>query len=121
MTETRTADVTTSCSFCCKASTEVGTIVAGPGVHICDECVALCAEIIATKPEAVEPMPTWEAADLDTVLATLPRVVAAGTQVEDTLTRLVGHARTMGATWARIGEALGTTRQAAWDRFSGEE
>jgi hypothetical protein len=30
-------------------------------------------------------------------------------------------ARAMGVTWARIGEALGITRQSAWERFSGEE
>jgi hypothetical protein len=33
----------------------------------------------------------------------------------------VHRARALGATWARIGEALGMTRQSAWERFSGEE
>ena len=34
------------CSFCGKAQTEVKTLVAGPGVFICDECVQLCLSII---------------------------------------------------------------------------
>lgn len=34
------------CSFCGKSQAEVQKIVAGPGVFICNECVALCQEII---------------------------------------------------------------------------
>jgi hypothetical protein len=34
-----------SCSFCLKAYTDAGTLVAGPGVYICDECVALCSQL----------------------------------------------------------------------------
>ncbi len=35
------------CSFCGKSQSQVKRMVAGPGVYICDECVALCEEIIA--------------------------------------------------------------------------
>lgn len=34
------------CSFCGKSSDEVKKLVAGPGVYICNECVALAQEII---------------------------------------------------------------------------
>ena len=34
------------CSFCGKAQDEVGKLIAGPGVYICDECIAVCQEII---------------------------------------------------------------------------
>ena len=34
------------CSFCNKPQSEVGTLIAGPGVYICDECVDLCQSII---------------------------------------------------------------------------
>ena len=35
------------CSFCGKARDQVGRLIAGPGsVYICDECIALCREII---------------------------------------------------------------------------
>ena len=34
------------CSFCGKTQDQVRTLVAGPGVYICDECIELCNEII---------------------------------------------------------------------------
>ena len=34
------------CSFCGKTQDQVRKLVAGPGVHICDECIELCNEII---------------------------------------------------------------------------
>ncbi len=36
-----------TCSFCGKRQEEVDKLIAGPDVNICDECVALCAEIVA--------------------------------------------------------------------------
>jgi ATP-dependent Clp protease ATP-binding subunit ClpX len=38
-----------SCSFCGKNQEEVQRLIAGPDVYICDECVALCNEIIAQE------------------------------------------------------------------------
>jgi len=35
------------CSFCGKEATDVKKLIAGPDVHICNECVTLCNEIIA--------------------------------------------------------------------------
>ncbi|HEX8890365.1 MAG TPA: ClpX C4-type zinc finger protein [Pyrinomonadaceae bacterium] len=35
------------CSFCGKSENEVGKLVSGPNVYICDECVNICNEIIA--------------------------------------------------------------------------
>lgn len=119
--------VPASCSFCLKASEDVGTLVAGPGVYICDGCVALCSQLIAAKPTAkakgrAPRLAPWEAeAGLDAVLASLPRVAQAGNQAQYTLTQYVRRARRLGATWATIGHALGMARQSAWERFSGEE
>jgi ATP-dependent Clp protease ATP-binding subunit ClpX len=42
------------CSFCGKEATDVRKLIAGPKVHICDECVSLCREIIAEDEEALE-------------------------------------------------------------------
>lgn len=42
--------VTASCSFCLKPNTEVARLVAGPGVYICNECVALCVQVIEGQP-----------------------------------------------------------------------
>ena len=35
-----------TCSFCGKKSTEVGRLIAGPSVFICDQCVAECSRLI---------------------------------------------------------------------------
>ena len=35
------------CSFCNKRQAAVRKLIAGPTVHICDECVAVCVNIIA--------------------------------------------------------------------------
>jgi ClpX C4-type zinc finger len=37
------------CSFCGKAEHQVRRLIAGPGVFICDGCVALCTEILAAE------------------------------------------------------------------------
>lgn len=37
------------CSFCSKTQFEVSKLIAGPLVFICDECVDLCADILAAK------------------------------------------------------------------------
>jgi ClpX C4-type zinc finger len=111
-----------SCSFCGKPNTEVATLVAGPGVYICDECVALCQLIMESKPASVPQLRAWQQTDdVEAVLESLPRVARAADQVEKDLAGWVGRARELGATWARIGESLDMTRQSAWARFSGEE
>jgi len=38
-----------TCSFCGKNQKEVRKLIAGPSVHICDECVKLCGGIIAEE------------------------------------------------------------------------
>jgi hypothetical protein len=49
-------------------------------------------------------------------------VLANGaTRVDDKVQELVAHCRNTGKTWTQIGHALGMTKQAAWERFSGEE
>lgn len=110
------------CSFCLKPTGDVEAMVAGPGVYICNECVDLCVQIIAAR-ETREPIPaSWEQrlSDED-LLAMLPKIAATSVQVDRQLDKYVRHARSRGITWTRIGMALGTTRQSAWERFSGED
>ena len=38
--------VACTCSFCGKSQEEVGKLIAGPNVYICDECIELCNEIM---------------------------------------------------------------------------
>lgn len=45
-------DESICCSFCGKASGEVEKMIAGPdGAYICNECIALCGEIMAEEEE----------------------------------------------------------------------
>jgi hypothetical protein len=114
------------CSFCAKPSSEIAKLIAGPGVHICNECVGLCQDILrAEEHKPSDPgtrLPAWEATMTDEqILDLLPRVAAVGAQTEASLQRLVAILRERRVTWARIGSALQITRQSAWERFSGEE
>ncbi|RCG20101.1 hypothetical protein DQ384_37720 [Sphaerisporangium album] len=116
------ADQDLRCSFCGKPKTEVRKLVAGPGVHICDGCVGLSAQILAEEPAAPAPEIPWPDVMTDEqILEMLPRVAAVSAQVEENLRVWVQRLRDRGVTWARIGAALGMTRQSAWERFSGEE
>ncbi len=109
------------CSFCSKPKTDVAKMIAGAGVHICNECVGLCAEILAAQSVETPEIPYTESMTVEQILEFLPRIAEVGAQVEDNLRVWVHRARDRGATWARIGAALGMTRQSAWERFSGEE
>jgi ClpX C4-type zinc finger protein len=111
------------CSFCGKPSAEVDKLVAGAGVYICNECVALSASIIdgSRNSPAGPPVPMWESLTAEEMLGHIPRVAAHIDQAEADLRSWVQELRRRGVTWARIGEALGITRQSAWGRFSGEE
>jgi len=110
------------CSFCLKPNTQVGRLVAGPAVFICDGCVDLCTRVISGAPDRSPRLFPWEATDsMDAALANLPNVARAQAQVEDGLLGWVRRARALGATWAQVGDALGITRQSAWERFAAEE
>ncbi len=114
--------VAVRCSFCLKASDEVRTVVAGPGVYICDECVGLCSQLVADHVPSGRPPAPWDAAhSLDEVLGFLGPVARARAQVDATLSAWVATARRLGATWEQVGGALGVTRQSAWERFAGAE
>jgi hypothetical protein len=41
--------------------------------------------------------------------------------IDKVLREQVRRARSAGCSWSDIGEALGTTKQAAWERFSNEK
>lgn len=111
------------CSFCSKPDTKVDKMVAGPGVHICNECVALAASIIdeSLGSPARPRVPVWASLTDEEMLSHIPRVAAHIDQAEADLRSWVQELRRRGVTWSRIGESLGITRQSAWERFSGEE
>jgi hypothetical protein len=113
--------MTSRCSFCTKDADSVATLVAGAGVFICNECVDLCAQIIATRRASQEPprLPAWEQVDDQALLTHLPRIEAVRDQVDDDLRAWVAEARRRELSWDKIGQALGMKRQSAWERFAG--
>jgi len=65
MSETKSATgLPIDCSFCGKSAQEVTKLIAGPSVFICDECIALCNDIVREESaastaaaEAQDPLP----------------------------------------------------------------
>ena len=125
------------CSFCTKSRLDVVKLVAGPGVFICNECVDLCNRIIteeadrkgspadvpvrSAKSRVPQTLKAWDGLSNDGLLAEMVRAHAAHQSVDRAVGLHVAALRARGVSWARIGEALGMTRQSAWERFSGEE
>src|SRR5262249_46778734 len=115
--------VIASCSFCGKPNTEVERLVAGPGVYICNECVALSQQVMdETTTRSVPQLAPWQQIDrVGAARETRPGIARGGAVVEEPRGGGVRGARELGATGAGMGEALGMPRQSAWARFSGEE
>jgi predicted DNA-binding transcriptional regulator AlpA len=67
------------CTFCGKPVTEVATMIAGPGVYICDKCVGLAVDIVAEHGKAIEHAASVDVEVTDR-LAVLERTVAELTQ-----------------------------------------
>jgi hypothetical protein len=105
------------CTFCRKSEHEIAKLVAGPGVYICNECIDAANRIIAE--DASRPITDLSRISEDDLLRTLAQT--NGDLAPSALDLTVKELRRRGVTWARIGGALGISRQAAWERFSGEE
>lgn len=106
------------CSFCGKTAKEVTSLIAGgasPGIHICGSCVGVCTSILAGTP--TEGFADWTKRTDDELLANLPRAQAAHAGTGLVLQQNVDELREREVSWQRIGDALGVSRQAAWERF----
>jgi hypothetical protein len=107
------------CSFCSKLHTDVAKLIAGPGVYICDGCVNLCVDVLAESTDAEPPsLPEWAGLSDDELLQRIPIIASSAANIEAGLRDRVHELRDRGVSWARIGSALGMTRQSAWERFS---
>jgi hypothetical protein len=108
------------CSFCGKSQEEVKTLVSGPGVFICDECVQLGQEVIDKKAALPgKPGPAFLPGNAPTegLLKTLAGYNGAFERVEAAMQDIVDILREREVSWATIGDALAVSRQAAWKRF----
>ena len=52
VSENKTGDKLLYCSFCGKSQHEVKKLIAGPSVFVCDECVALCNDIMKEEAQS---------------------------------------------------------------------
>jgi ATP-dependent Clp protease ATP-binding subunit ClpX len=107
------------CSFCLKSQHEVAMLVAGPArVSICDVCVGLAGEWVAGRTPDISGYPPPDKLPTERLLNQLPAIEShyrgQGTQLE----WVVDQLRSRKVSWAAIGEKLGVSRQAAWERFS---
>jgi uncharacterized NAD(P)/FAD-binding protein YdhS len=59
----------------------------------------------------------WQSEPLDG----LGELCRAATALDKLTRDTVRRARTAGHSWTQIGQALGVSKQAAWERFSGED
>ena len=105
------------CSFCGKNQDEVATLIAGPTVFICNECIGLCNRILEDKGATARIRPA-ETASTESLLLMLKVEGALDARRRIELQEIVDVLRKRDVSWATIGEALGVSRQAAWDRFS---
>jgi hypothetical protein len=125
MSETATEEplarlFTMQCSFCGKAAATVAKLIAGPGVFICNECVALCDAIIAegqdkTRDPGQLLLPGTVTKEM--LISILAGYNGAFERVDQTMQEIVDLLREQDVSWATIGEALNVSRQAAWKRF----
>ena len=110
------------CSFCGKSKDKVRRLVAGPGVFICDGCVRLCNEVLDSDERRGRELSIGPDSEVADVLLDELRINAAGLkQSEEQLQRAVSLLRKNQVVWSQIGQAIGISRQAAWERFSGED
>ena len=124
-TATSTDKPIASCSFCNKPNTAVKSLVAGPGVFICNECVELSAAIVAdvahpTPEESARLRAQFADRSAAEILDMLPGVARSAARIEAELARWVNRLRERGTDWQQIADALGTSVNAARQRFEAE-
>ena len=110
-----------SCAFCGLVPEPRVRLVAGPGIAICEYCVAQANAILHQPVGAVSSPslgPAWQHMTDVEILDHLPEISTVSLRIDEQLLIWVRAARERGISWSRIGEALKITRQSAWERFS---
>jgi ATP-dependent Clp protease ATP-binding subunit ClpX len=109
---------TMHCSFCGKSQHEVEKLIAGPIGFICNECVAMCNDVIAARPVPDHGYTKPLERTTEQLLSLMGSVNYAADASRDFLQQIVDTLRGREVSWADIGERLGVSRQSAWERFS---
>lgn len=107
------------CSFCGVQGQEGAKFAGGLGAMMCVPCVEHFHGIFSSEAEtAARSRPPWESLSDAELLSKLPLIAANAEQVNSFLIEWVDLLRGRKISWAEIGKAMGTSRQAAWERFS---
>jgi ATP-dependent Clp protease ATP-binding subunit ClpX len=116
-------DESHTCSFCGRSQEEVDKLVAGAGVglFICDQCIDLCKEIIEEASADLTRSIDLPGAPIEQAIQRMVALHQSRQQVDREAAAAVRGLRDRGVTWSRIGQALGMTKQSAWERYSGEQ
>lgn len=112
-----------TCSFCEEPGGDRRRVLQGTGVAICSECLANLQhqlDRVISGDLNLPPMGELDVTD-EQLLTGLAGHQHSVKQAEAALHDAVRRLRERRVTWARIGEALGVSRQAAWERFGGDE
>lgn len=115
---------TKSCSFCGVQGTAETLFAGGLGAMMCADCVSFFHAKFSSEEgrQSISlrsrPQLPWDEMSDTEILAKLPMIAATATQVGSFLGDWVRLARGRGLSWTEIGQALGVSRQAAWERFS---
>jgi len=122
VTATPDGNVIAFCSFCGKPNTAVQRLVAGPGVYICNECVDLCATVVAgtaraTEQESARRRFEFHNRSAEDILAMLPALARSADRVESELAGLISRLRERGTDWQTIAGAMGLSTDDARRRF----
>ena len=107
------------CSFCGAQGGGSTQLVGGLGAMICFDCVENYHAMIQSPQEVrARSKPPWDSmSDLE-LLEVLPRLQRSAIQVNTFAAEWVALLRERGISWTAIGQALGVSRQAAWERYS---
>ena len=109
------------CSFCGTPGGP-GTdllLLGGLGAQVCATCIDDFHSIVHDRDKMAEAkIFPWDTMTDAEVLATLPLILASAEQNAAFAREWVDLLRERGISWAEIGNTLGVSRQAAWERFS---
>jgi ClpX C4-type zinc finger len=115
--------VLASCTFCRKSDRQVNKLIAGPGVYICNECVALCDQILeqeSTRDPSTDTRAQFMNRSAAEILATLPALAGTAADLEAELQRGVQRLRHLDTSWEAIAAALHLNVDEVTQRFGAD-
>ena len=108
------------CSFCGRRGGQDTKLAGGLGAMICLDCVDHF-HTVARSEERMASMsrPPWDEMSDTELLVQLPLILQSADQNLRFAREWVDLIRSRKISWAAIGNALGVSRQSAWERFGG--